>query len=92
VSAVFDGRIRYWREDKPGGLAVVDIPADRVAELGGRRQARVSGTLQGLPFTGSTMLVAGGGLCVGISQAAMRAAGVQVGDEVTLSLAPASKT
>jgi hypothetical protein len=85
----FRGRIRRWREDAPGGLAVVDIPGDLVAPLGGRRQLRVSGTLQGRPFTGSTMLVAGGGFCVSVSKAAMAAAGVDVGDEVEMELARA---
>ena len=41
-------------------------------------------------FTGSTMLVAGGGLCLGVSKAALTAAGAGVGDEVQLSIAPAS--
>ena len=82
----FRGRIRHWREDPPGGLAVVDIPDEHVAELGGRRQMRVSGTLQGAPFSGSTMLVAGGGFCVGVSKASMKAAGVDVGDEVEFEL------
>jgi hypothetical protein len=86
----FSGRVRQWRDDKPGGLAVVDIPEELVADLGGRRQMRVSGTLNSGPFTGSTMLVAGGGLCLGVSRAALKAAGAAVGDEVHLSIAPAS--
>jgi Domain of unknown function (DUF1905) len=85
----FRGRVRQWREDKPGGLAVVDIPGELVADLGGRRQMRVTGTLQGAPFTGSTMLVQGGGLCVGVSKAALKAAGASVGDSVQLSIARA---
>jgi Domain of unknown function (DUF1905) len=91
VAIEFSGRVRRWREDKPGGLAVVDVPTDLVAELGGRRQLRVTGTLQGAPFTGSTMLVAGGGFCVGVSRAALTAAGASVGDEVELRLEPASR-
>lgn len=87
----FRGRVRRWREDKPGGLAVIDIPAELVAGLGGRRQMRVSGTLGGVPFTGSTMLVAGGGFCVGVSRAALRAAGLSVGDDVDVVLAPVSR-
>lgn len=83
----FSGWVRRWREGKPGGLAVVDVPAELVAPLGGRRQMRVTGTVSGAPFTGSTMLVAGGGLCVGVSKAALRAAGAAVGDEVGLSIA-----
>jgi hypothetical protein len=86
----FHGRVRRWREDKPGGLAVVDVPVDLVADLGGRRQTRVIGTLNTAPFTGSTMLVAGGGLCVGVSKAALEAASAAVGDEVRLSIVAAS--
>lgn len=88
MAVQFKGIVRKWREDKPGGLAVVDVPADLVAELGGRRQMRVTGTLDGAPFAGSTMLVAGGGFCVGVSRAALQAAGADLGDEVELSIAP----
>ena len=84
--ASFRGRVRRWREDKPGGLAVIDVPLDLVAELGGRRQMRTAGSLNGVPFSGSTMLVAGGGLCVGVSRAALKAAGVSVGDDVDVRL------
>jgi NaMN:DMB phosphoribosyltransferase len=63
--ALFRGRIRRWREGKPGGLAVIDIPLELVAEMGGRRQMRMAGSLNGAPFAGSTLLVAGGGFCVG---------------------------
>lgn len=86
MPVVFSGRIRQWREDKPGGLAVVDIPAELVSMFGGRRQMRVTGSLDGAPFTGSTMLVAGGGFCVGVSRAALRAAGASLGDVVELSI------
>jgi hypothetical protein len=85
----FTGRIRHWREDPPGGLAVVDIPAELVAKLGGRRQFKVSDTLNGKPFSGSTMLVGGGGYCVGVSRAAMKAAGADVGQQVDVRLARA---
>jgi Domain of unknown function (DUF1905) len=86
----FRARVRQWRDDKPGGLAVVDVPANLVAEVGGRRQMRVTGTLNGAPFTGSTMLVSGGGFCVGVSKAALKAAGAAVGDEVSLTIAAAT--
>jgi Domain of unknown function (DUF1905) len=86
----FRGRVRRWREDKPGGLAVIDIPAELVADLGGRRQMRVTGTLDNAPFTGSTMLVAGGGFCVGVSRGALQSAGASVGDEVDVEIEPAS--
>jgi hypothetical protein len=82
----FRGRIRHWREDPPGGLAVIDIPADLVGPLGGRRQHKVQGTLGGKAFAGSTMLVAGGGFCVGVSKAALHAAGAAVGEDVDVTL------
>jgi hypothetical protein len=86
VGISFKGTVRRWSEDKPGGLAVVDIPAGLVTKLGGRKQYRVSGTLNGAAFTGSTMLVAGGGFCVGVSKAALKAGDAAVGDDVQLVL------
>jgi hypothetical protein len=83
----FRGRIRYWDEAAVKGLAVVDVPGELVATLGGRKQYRVTGTLGGAPFSGSGMLVAGGGYCVGVSQAAMKAAGANVGDEADVTIA-----
>jgi hypothetical protein len=47
---------------------------------------RMAGTLNGTPFTGSTMLVVGGGFCIGVSRAALKASGVSVGDEVEVQL------
>jgi hypothetical protein len=88
MTVEFRGTVRQWRDDKPGGLAVVDVPAEFVAELGGRKQRRVTGTLNGADFTASTMLVAGGGFCVGVSKAALKSAGAAVGDEVDVALQP----
>jgi hypothetical protein len=82
----FRGRVRHWRADPPGGIAVVDVPDDHVTSLGGRKQYRVTGTINGSPFRGSTMLVAGGGFAVGVSRASLEAATASVGDEVDLSL------
>jgi hypothetical protein len=86
MTVEFTGTVRRWKEDKPGGLAVVDTPADLVTQLGGRRQLRVTGTLNDTPFTGSTMLVAGGGLCVGVSKAHLKAGGAELSDAVRLSI------
>jgi hypothetical protein len=84
--AVFRGRIRRWREDKPGGRAVADIPLELAGELGGRRQMPMADSLNGVPLTASTMLVAGGGFCAGVSRAALRASGVSVGDDTKVQL------
>jgi hypothetical protein len=51
----------------------------------------VTGSLNGKAFAGSTMLVAGGVLCIGLSQAAMRNAGVSIGDKAHFHIEPAAK-
>jgi uncharacterized protein DUF1905 len=63
-----------------------------VASLGGRRKYRVRGTIGGSPFTGSTVLVAGGGFCVGVSKATLGAASVAIGDEVEMTLEPVARS
>jgi Domain of unknown function (DUF1905) len=85
----FRGRVRYWDQAAGKGLAVVDVPDDLVTTLGGRTQYRVTGTLGGAPDTGSGMLVAGGGYCIGVSQGALKSAGAKVGEEVQVSIARA---
>ena len=85
----FRARVRYWDEAAAKGLAVVDVPPELVDALGGRRQIRVTGTVSGVPYSGSGMLVAGGGYCVGVSQAVLKAARANVGDLVELSIARA---
>jgi Domain of unknown function (DUF1905) len=86
TNVTFRGRVRPWDPDKGGGLAVVDVPPDLVARLGGRRQYRVAGTINGAPYAGSGMLVAGGGHCVAVSKAALKAAKADVGDDVELAI------
>jgi len=78
----FGGRVRWWDPLKGRGLAVIDVPVSLVSRLGGRKQMRLAGSLGGVPFTGSGMLVAGGGYCVGVSKAALTAAGIGIGDDV----------
>jgi Domain of unknown function (DUF1905) len=43
----FHGRIRFWDPPRGSGMAVVDVPDELVATLGGRKQYRVAGTLGG---------------------------------------------
>ena len=82
----FRGRVRRFKEDAPGGLAVVDVPAELVGRLGGRRQYRVVGTLNGSDYAGSAMLVAGGGFSVSVSKAVLDSAGAALGDDVALTI------
>jgi hypothetical protein len=87
----FTGTVRRFTPGASSGLAVVDVPDELVDALGGRRQMSVSGTVGGVPHTGSSMLVAGGGLCVSVRAAVLKAAGVAVGDDVELEIAAVPK-
>jgi hypothetical protein len=43
----FCGRVRHWKEDPPGGLAVIDIPAEPVERLGHIQAVGGSGRSRG---------------------------------------------
>jgi len=68
-----------------GGGAVAIIPRDLAKALGGPRQVRVTGTMNGAPFSSSTQTY-GGVYYVGLHKATREALGVGFGDEVELSL------
>jgi len=82
----FQGRIRYWDPAKSSGLAVVDIPAPRVAALGGLKQQRVQGTLGDAAFSSSVMPAGGGHLALSVSKAMLTAAGLSVGEGAVVSI------
>jgi len=59
----------------------VRVPPDVATALGGLKQMRVIGTLDGTDFRSSTMPYRGG-LYMGVSKAMREAAGVVIGDEI----------
>ena len=82
----FKARIEAARGgEASGGGAVAVIPAALVGAVGGPRQQRVIGTMNGLPFKSSTQTY-GGVYYVGLHKATREAAGVAFGDEVELEL------
>jgi Domain of unknown function (DUF1905) len=76
----FSGQIRFWNPERSGGLAVVDVPAPHVEELGGLKQQRVHGTIGEVDFVSNVMPAGGGRLALSVSKAMMTAAEVAVGD------------
>ena len=78
-------RFRTVIEAATGGGAAARIPSEVGARLGGLKQMRVTGSLNGLPIRTSTMPHRGG-LYVGLHKAAREAAGVEIGEEVELEL------
>ena len=80
----FRGTVRYFRGS--AGLAVVDIPKDVAASLGGLKQMRVRGLLNGVEFTSNTMPAGGGVLALSTSRALLDGARLKVGDKADIEL------
>jgi hypothetical protein len=76
----FRGVIRYWRPEQASGLAVVDIPSEHIAALGGLKQQRVRGTINGAEYVSNVMPAGSGRLALSVSKAMLRAGGASVGD------------
>ena len=64
----------------------MDIPKQAAAELGGLKQMRVRGKLKGMEFTSNTMPAGGAVLALSLSQALLKAAGLNVGQKAEVEL------
>jgi hypothetical protein len=82
----FRGTIRYFRPASEAGLAVVDIPKAVATGLGGLKQMRVRGKLNGVDFNSNTMPAGDGVLALSLSRKLLTSAGLKVGDEVDIEL------
>jgi Domain of unknown function (DUF1905) len=82
----FRAKIRYWSPDKQSGLAVVDIPSQHVTKLGGLKQVRVKGRINGAEYQSNVMPSGSGRLSLSVSQKMLAAGGVRVGDEVQFEI------
>jgi Domain of unknown function (DUF1905) len=82
----FRATIRYWKPERNSGLAVADIPNERIAQLGGLKQVRVRGTINGVEYTSNVMPAGSGRLALTVSQKMLAAARASVGDEVELDV------
>ena len=83
----FTARVRYWNEEQQSGLAVLDVPGEHVETLGGLRQQRVHGTINGADFTSNVMPAGGGRLAMSLSKALQKAAGIGMGDAAEVTIA-----
>ena len=82
----FSGKVRYFRPDAKSGLAVMDIPKEVAAHLGGLKQMRVKGTINGVDFTSNTMPAGGGVLALSLSRKLLDGAGLQVGHKADVDV------
>jgi hypothetical protein len=72
-------------EEARGGGAVAEIPPDVTKALGGLKQMRVFGTVNGTSYKSSTMPYRGS-FYLGVHKATREAAGVDIGDEVEIEI------
>jgi hypothetical protein len=80
-------RFRSTIEQARGpGATVARVPDEHVAALGGMRQKRAYGWINGIEFMTATFPYKQQGLWVGVPKAARVAAGAVLGDEVELDL------
>jgi hypothetical protein len=82
----FRAVVRYWDPAKGSGLAVVDLPAEVTSALGGLKQMKVRGTVNGAAFKSNTMPAGGGRLALSCSKALLGAGKATVGSEVELTI------
>jgi hypothetical protein len=68
------------------GGAIVLVPPDVATALGGLKQMRVFGTLNGVAYRSSTMPYGGRGLFMGVHKATREAAGAAFGDVVEVEV------
>ena len=86
ASYSFRGKVRYFHPDKQSGLAVIEIPPEVATALGGLKQMRVKGTLNGVEFASNTMPAGGGVLALSVSRKLLDSAGLDVGDVASVSI------
>jgi len=76
----FQATIRYWRPERKGGLAIAEIPSEHIAPLGGLKQMRVRGKINGADYLSNVWPAGSGRLALSVSKQMMGAAGIGVGD------------
>jgi hypothetical protein len=83
----FAATIRYWRPERESGLAIAEVPHEHIAELGGLKQIRVRGTINGVDFASNVWPAGSGRLALSVTKAMMGAARVAVGDVADFEVA-----
>jgi hypothetical protein len=82
----FTGLVRYVRPQLHSGLAVVDIPKDVAERIGGLKQMKVRGRLNGVEFNSNTMPAGGGVLALSLSRALLKSASLEVGQKANVEI------
>ena len=80
-------RFRARLEEARAGGAIVLLPGDVAQALGGLKQMRVIGSVNGVAYQSSTMPYGGRGLFMGVHKATRAAAGVELGEMIDVVVA-----
>ena len=67
-------------------MAVADVPSELVEPLGGFKQMKVKGTINGAEYTSNVMPARLGRLTLSVNQKMMKAADVSVGDQAEFEI------
>lgn len=82
----FRGTVRFFRPELDSGLAVVDIPKEVATALGGLKQMKVRGKLNGVDFNSNTMPAGGGVFALSMSRKLLAEAGLKVGEQTEVEV------
>jgi len=82
----FRGVVEPFKAGAAGGLMVVNVPPADATTLGGLKQMKVQGLINGQTFESNTMPRGGGLLALSVSKAMLKSAGAAPGDEVELEV------
>jgi len=85
----FQSKVRYFHPEKQSGLSVIDIPATVAEKLGGLKQMRVRGRLNGVEFNSNTMPAGNHVLALSVNKALLSQAGLKVGDMANVEVSRA---
>ena len=82
----FSATVRYFRPQLKSGLAVMDIPKDVTEKLGGLKQMKVTGNVNGFAFQSNTMPAGGGVLALSLSKKLLGEAGLDIGQKAEVDI------
>jgi len=80
----FKATIQYWKGKS--GLAVADVPNKHIPALGGLKQRRVRGTINGVEYMSNVWPAGSGRLALSVSQKMMKSSGIVVGDTANFEI------
>ncbi len=69
-----------------GGGTLVAVPKDVAARLGLKGMPKIQAVIAGTPYRGSLMPMGDGNYCLGVLKSIQHAAGVGLGDRITVEL------